>query len=68
LLPADLNSDDYHLGQQQIPALSASASRDKAGTKEPRVVPFDSEDCGSEDHCPNQLVEDKLYRYWTDVR
>ena len=31
LLPADLSCEDYHLGQQQIPALSASASRDKAG-------------------------------------
>ena len=31
LLPADLSCEDYRLGQQQIPALSASASRDKAG-------------------------------------
>jgi alpha-L-arabinofuranosidase len=31
LLPADLTCEDYHLGQQQIPALSASALRDKAG-------------------------------------
>jgi alpha-L-arabinofuranosidase len=31
LLPADLSCENYHLGQQQIPAISASASRDKAG-------------------------------------
>jgi alpha-N-arabinofuranosidase len=31
LLPADLSCEDYRVGQQQIPALSASASRDKAG-------------------------------------
>ena len=31
LLPADLTCEDYRLGQQAIPALSVSASRDKAG-------------------------------------
>ncbi len=31
LLPVELSGEAYHLGQQQIPALSASASRNKAG-------------------------------------
>jgi alpha-N-arabinofuranosidase len=31
LLPADLNCDDYRSGQDAIPALSASASRDRSG-------------------------------------
>jgi len=31
LLPLDLQSDDYTFGEQSIPALSASASRDQAG-------------------------------------
>ena len=31
LLPAELTCEDYQFGQQAIPALSASASRDKAG-------------------------------------
>jgi alpha-N-arabinofuranosidase len=31
LLPADLRCEDYRFGSQQIPGLSVSASRDKAG-------------------------------------
>ena len=31
LLPTDLNCDDYQFAQKKIPALSVSASRDKAG-------------------------------------
>ena len=31
LLPAELTCEDYRFGQQAIPALSASSSRDKAG-------------------------------------
>jgi alpha-N-arabinofuranosidase len=32
LLPLEFNSTDYSFGEEKLPAVSASASRDKAGT------------------------------------
>ena len=52
-LPADLTCEDYHLGQQQIPALSASASRDKAGKIHVTLCNLNP-DVSAEIHCQLQ--------------
>ncbi|QJW91189.1 alpha-N-arabinofuranosidase [Spirosoma taeanense] len=42
LLPVDIKTDDYEVGQEKLPAVSASASRDKAGKVHISLVNIDA--------------------------